>query len=36
MDFEETFAPLAQMEAIRMFMAYAFSKNIMMYQMDFK
>ena len=35
-DFEETFAPVARMEAIRMFLAYAFSRKIKVYQMDVK
>ena len=35
-DFEETFAPVARMEAIRMILAYACSKKINVYQMDVK
>lgn len=35
-DFEETFAPVACMEAIRMFLAFAFSKGFKIYQMDVK
>ena len=35
-DFEETFAPIARMEAIRMFLAYACSRKIKVYQMDVK
>ena len=35
-DFEETFAPVAKMEAIRMILAYACSKDITVYQMDAK
>jgi hypothetical protein len=35
-DFEETFAPVARMEAIRLILAYACSKNIKVYQMDVK
>ena len=35
-DFEETFAPVARMEAIRMILAYACSKRIKVYQMDVK
>jgi hypothetical protein len=35
-DFEETFAPVARMEAICLLLAYACSKNIKMYQMDVK
>jgi hypothetical protein len=34
--FEETFAPVARMEAIRMFLAYACSKRIKVYHMDVK
>ena len=35
-DFEETFAPVARMEAIRTILAYACSKQIKVYQMDVK
>jgi hypothetical protein len=35
-DFEETFSPIARMEAIRLFLAYACSKNVKVYQMDVK
>jgi hypothetical protein len=35
-DFEETFSLVARMEAIRLLLAYACSKNIKMYQMDVK
>jgi hypothetical protein len=35
-DFEETFSPVARMEAIRLILAYACSKNIKVYQMDVK
>nr|GEW51654.1 retrovirus-related Pol polyprotein from transposon TNT 1-94 [Tanacetum cinerariifolium] len=35
-DFEESFAPVARIEAIRIFIAYAASKNRMVYQMDVK
>jgi hypothetical protein len=35
-DFEETFSPVAKMEAIRLFLAYACSKNIKVYHMDIK
>jgi hypothetical protein len=35
-DFEETFSPVARMEAIRLLLSYAFSKNINVYQMDVK
>ncbi|GKA34634.1 retrovirus-related pol polyprotein from transposon TNT 1-94 [Tanacetum coccineum] len=33
-DFEESFAPVARIKAIRIFLAYAAYKNIMVYQMD--
>jgi hypothetical protein len=35
-DFDETFAPVARLEAIRMFLAYSCHKNFKVYQMDFK
>ncbi|GJW47829.1 retrovirus-related pol polyprotein from transposon TNT 1-94 [Tanacetum coccineum] len=35
-DFEESFAPVARIEAIRIFVAYAARKNIITYQMDVK
>ena len=35
-EFEETFSPVARMEAIRLILAYACSKNIKVYQMDVK
>jgi hypothetical protein len=35
-DFEETFSPVARMEAIRLILAYACSKNVKVYQMDIK
>jgi hypothetical protein len=35
-DFEETFSPVARMEAIRFLLAYAYSKNVKVYQMDVK
>ena len=35
-NFEETFAPVARMEAIKMILAYACSKRIKVYQMDVK
>jgi hypothetical protein len=35
-DFEETFAPVGRMEAIRLLLAYALSKNVKVYQMDVK
>ncbi|GKA91446.1 retrovirus-related pol polyprotein from transposon TNT 1-94 [Tanacetum coccineum] len=35
-DFEESFAPVARIEAIRIFIANAASKNMIIYQMDVK
>jgi hypothetical protein len=35
-DFEETFAPVARLEAIRILLAYACAHNIKLYQMDVK
>nr|GEW72409.1 retrovirus-related Pol polyprotein from transposon TNT 1-94 [Tanacetum cinerariifolium] len=35
-DFEESFAPVARLEAIRIFLAYAAHKNMVVYQMDAK
>nr|GEU55354.1 hypothetical protein [Tanacetum cinerariifolium] len=35
-DFEESFAPVARMEAIRIFLAYAAHKSFMVFQMDVK
>nr|GFD36892.1 retrovirus-related Pol polyprotein from transposon TNT 1-94 [Tanacetum cinerariifolium] len=35
-DFEESFAPVARLEAIRIFLAYATHKNMVAYQMDVK
>nr|GEY49278.1 retrovirus-related Pol polyprotein from transposon TNT 1-94 [Tanacetum cinerariifolium] len=35
-DFEESFAPVARLEAIRIFLAYAAYKNVVVYQMDVK
>jgi hypothetical protein len=35
-NFEETFAPVAIMEAIRFLLPYAYSKNIKVYKMDVK
>ncbi|GJY02559.1 retrovirus-related pol polyprotein from transposon TNT 1-94 [Tanacetum coccineum] len=35
-DFEESFAPVARLEAIRIFIAYATHKNMTVYQMDVK
>nr|GFD36607.1 retrovirus-related Pol polyprotein from transposon TNT 1-94 [Tanacetum cinerariifolium] len=36
LDFEESFAPVAKMEAIRIFLAYAAHKSFTMFQMDVK
>src|ERR1044071_175395 len=35
-DYDETFAPVARLEAIRLFLAYAISNKIKVYQMDVK
>ena len=35
-DFEETFAPVARLESIRMFLAFASHKRLKVYQMDVK
>ena len=35
-DFEETFAPVARLEAIRIFLAFAASKGFKVFQMDIK
>ncbi|GJW23282.1 putative RNA-directed DNA polymerase [Tanacetum coccineum] len=35
-DFEESFAPITHLEAVRMFIAYAAYKNITIFQMDVK
>nr|GEZ00996.1 retrovirus-related Pol polyprotein from transposon TNT 1-94 [Tanacetum cinerariifolium] len=35
-DFEESFAPVTRLEAIRIFLAYAAQKNMVVYQMDMK
>ncbi|GJY13134.1 retrovirus-related pol polyprotein from transposon TNT 1-94 [Tanacetum coccineum] len=35
-DFEESFAPVARLEAIRIFIAYVAHKNMVVYQMDVK
>ncbi|KAJ9547140.1 hypothetical protein OSB04_019683 [Centaurea solstitialis] len=35
-DYDETFAPVARIEAIRIFLAYAAHKNIKVFQMDVK
>jgi hypothetical protein len=36
LDFGETFAPVARLEAIRILLAYACYHNIKLYQMDVK
>ena len=35
-DFEETFAPVARLEAIRMFLSFSCYTNFILYQMDVK
>jgi hypothetical protein len=35
-DFDETFAPIARLEAIRIFLSYACHKRFKVYQMDVK
>ena len=35
-DYEETFAPVARLEAIRIFLAFAAHSNFRVYQMDVK
>ncbi|GKF78321.1 retrovirus-related pol polyprotein from transposon TNT 1-94 [Tanacetum coccineum] len=35
-DFEESFAPVARLEAVRIFIAYAAHKSFLIYQMDVK
>ena len=35
-DFEESFAPVARLEAVRMFLAFAAHRNMIVYQMDVK
>ena len=35
-DYEETFAPVARLEAIRMLLAFAYFKDFVLYQMDVK
>ena len=35
-DYEETYAPVARLEAIKMLLAYASIMNIKLYQMDVK
>jgi hypothetical protein len=36
LDFDETFAPVARLEALRILLAYACSRNIKLYRMDVK
>jgi hypothetical protein len=36
LDYDETFSPVARLEAIRMFLAYACHKRFKVYQMDVK
>lgn len=36
LDFGETYAPVARLEAIRIFLAYANHHNILLYQMGVK
>jgi hypothetical protein len=36
LDFGETFSPIARLEAIRIFLAFAASKGFKLYQMDVK
>ena len=35
-DYKETFAPVARLEAIRMLLAFSCYKNFILYQMDVK
>ena len=35
-DFDETFAPVARLEAVKILLAYATHKDIKLYQMDVK
>ena len=35
-DFDETFAPVARLEAIRLLLAFAYFKNFKLFQMDVK
>ncbi|GKE76815.1 retrovirus-related pol polyprotein from transposon TNT 1-94, partial [Tanacetum coccineum] len=35
-DFKESFAPVARLEAVRLFIAYAAHKSFTVYQMDIK
>jgi hypothetical protein len=36
LDFDETYAPVARLEVIRILLAYAYAHNIKLYQMDVK
>jgi hypothetical protein len=36
LDYDETYAPVARLEAIRILLAYACAHNIKLYQMDIK
>ena len=36
LDYEETYAPIARMEVVRMFLAFVASKKFKVYQMDVK
>jgi hypothetical protein len=36
LDFEETYAPVARLEVIRMLLTYAAYRNLKLYQMDVK
>ena len=36
LDFEETYAPVARLEAVRILLAYAYAHNIKLYQMNIK
>jgi hypothetical protein len=36
LDFRETYAPVARLEAIRILLPYAYAHNIKLYQMDIK
>jgi hypothetical protein len=36
LDFDETFAPVARLEAIQILLAYACARNIKLYQMEVK
>ena len=35
-DYEDTYAPIAKVEVVRMFLAYALNKKFKVYQMDVK